>query len=153
MKHRVVTLLGATLLVLPLITVTAEAKPCRGDLKRVIVCLNQRIADLEAKLNTKAEPGPAGPKGDKGDKGDPGPVGAAGPAGPPGPAGPKGDKGDKGDPGEAAAASMETPHASQEPASTGSTAEADESIGLQPLTRAECEAASKQWDENGNVCG
>ena len=67
-------------------------------------------------------------KGEKGDKGDPGP------------------KGDKGDPGQAVSSQSDTSSSQPE------QAPADEVSGSQPLTRADCDEAGRQWNENANVC-
>ncbi len=68
-----------------------------------------------------------------------------GPAGPVGPAGPKGDKGDpgpKGDKGDPGVAESSQPE----------QAPTDEVSGPQPLTRADCDEAGRQWNENAGVC-
>jgi len=176
MKYAVLFLTGALLIADH--STEAQAKACGGDLRHQLACLNQRIQDLEAKARVSAEPGPvgppglAGPSGPKGDKGDagpvgqmgsPGPVGPPGPKGdkgdpgpigqmgPPGPPGPKGEKGDQGEPGQAVEA---TPQMSAEPTATETvpTPGAEGNLSPQPLTRAECGQANRNWNENTNAC-
>jgi hypothetical protein len=176
MKYAVLFLTGALLIAGH--STDAQAKTCGGDLRHQLACLNQRIQDLEAKARVSAEPGPigppglagpsgpkgdkgdagsvgqmgspgpAGPPGPKGDKGDPGPIGQMGPPGPPGP---KGEKGDQGEPGQAAEA---TPQMSGEPTVTETIPKpgAEGSLSPQPLTRAECGQANRNWNENANAC-
>jgi len=154
MQGRAALVLGTMLLVLPFLTLPSKAKPCRGDIRHIIACLNQRVGELESKLNSKAEPGPPGPQGEKGDKGDPGPIGETGPAGPAGPPGAIGSKGEKGDPGAGpiAGASSEGPADSQEPSITGATTDSREPIEVPLLTRAQCEESNKQWNDSANIC-
>jgi len=142
MKHAVVLILAATLLAFGSATVRAEKGICQeGKIKERVACLSKRIGDLESKIGAtlespKAEPGPAGP------------------AGAPGPKGEKGDKGDKGDPGPQAGFGPQgpTPETSipEREAEPGSQPSAP--AGSQPLTKAECDQAGRQWNENANVC-
>jgi collagen triple helix repeat protein len=131
------------------LAIEANAAPCReGKLSERVACLSKRLGDLESQVKTlpKGEPGPAGP---------------AGPAGPPGPKGEKGDKGDKGDPGPKGEKGDTGPQA--EPSSQVSTPEPStpqeeassqpSAPGIpQPLTKAACDEAGRQWNEGANVC-
>jgi len=127
----------------------ANAAPCReGKLTERVACLSKRLGNLESQVKTlpKGEPGPAGP---------------VGPAGPPGPKGEKGDKGDKGDPGPKGQKGDTGPQAEpslQRPMPAPSTPQEEASSQprapaiSQPLTKADCDEAGRQWNENANVC-
>jgi hypothetical protein len=125
-------IVAATLLIFGNTTLWAAQGPCQeGSIKDRVACLSKQLGKLQELNTAKQGPagpvGPAGPKGEKGDKGDKGDPGA---------------KGEKGDPGPQAGAPSEI----SEPITTG------EAASFQPLVRADCEKAGRQWNENANVC-
>lgn len=139
MKHAGFFILAVILLAFGSATVRAEKGICQeGKMKERVACLSKRLGDLESKIEAtlespKAEPGLAGP---------------------PGPKGEKGDKGDKGDPGPQAGFGPQGP--TPETSIPEQDAEPDSQLSApassQPLTKAECDQAGRQWNENANVC-
>ena len=128
MNGRWLGLVAAGLLVFGTIPVQAGKGPCQeGSIKERLACLSKELG----KMQGMAKQGPAGPVGPAGPKGDKGDLGA---------------KGDKGDPGEAVSSQPDTSSSQPE------QAPADEVNGPQPLTRADCDEAGRQWNENANVC-
>ena len=155
MNGRWVGLAAAGLFVFGTMPVQAGKGPCQeGSINERLACVSKQLGKIQdmAKQGPAGPVGPAGPKGDKGDPGAAGPVGPAGPKGDKGDPGPKGDKGDpgpkgdKGDPGQAVSSQPDTSSSQPE------QAPADEVSGPQPLTRADCDEAGRQWNENANVC-
>jgi len=122
-------------LVFGTIPVQAGKGPCQeGSIKERLACLSKQLGKMQDVAKGTAGPvGPAGPKGEKGDKGDKGDPGA---------------KGDKGDPGQTVSSQPDATTSGNEGASTT----ANEVSGPQPLTRADCDEAGRQWNESANVC-
>ena len=131
MNGRWLGLVAAALFVFGTIPVQAGKGPCQeGSIKERLACLSKQLGKMQrhGKAGTGRPRWSGRTQREKGDKGDPGP------------------KGDKGDPGQAVSSQPDTSSSQPE------QAPADEVSGPQPLTRADCDEAGRQWNENANVC-